>query len=164
MNVESLKFQTPHGATTSHVARPEAKVDAAVILIHEWWGINDHIRDLAGRYAKEGYLCVAPDLFRGKVAKDAKEASQLMQALKMEDGLETIAAASAETRRTYGIENIGITGYCMGGTFALRAACDFADLKAAAAFYGDIPEENVLKRLRVPTLFIAASRDNWITP
>ena len=164
MQTQTLNLNPARGATTAYVAIPDTETKAAVILIQEYWGINDHIRDLAGRYAKEGYLCVAPDLFRGKVAKDAKEASQLMQALKMEDGLETIAAASAETRRTYGIENIGITGYCMGGTFALRAACDFADLKAAAVFYGDIPEESVLKRLRVPTLFIAGSRDNWITP
>src|SRR4029453_9985024 len=101
MNVESLKFQTPHGATTSHVARPEAKVDAAVILIHEWWGINDHMRDIAGRYANEGYLCVAPDLFRGRVAKDSKEAATLMQALDIKDGLETIQNAIDETQRVY---------------------------------------------------------------
>jgi len=164
MQTEMLNLNPPRGATTAYAAIPDTEPRAAVILIQEYWGINDHIRDLAGRYAKEGYLCVAPDLFRGKLAKDPKEASQLMQALKLEDGLETIAAAIAETRRTYGIENIGITGYCMGGTFTLRAACDFADLKAAAVFYGDIPEESVLKRLRVPTLFIAASRDNWITP
>ena len=164
MQTQTLNLNPPRGATTAYVAIPDTETRAAVILIQEYWGINDHIRDLAGRYAKEGYLCLAPDLFRGKLAKDPKEASQLMQALKLEDGLETIAAALGETRRTYDVDSIGITGYCMGGTFAFRAACDFADLKAAAPFYGDIPEENVLKRLDVPTLFIAASQDNWITP
>jgi carboxymethylenebutenolidase len=135
-----------------------------MILIQEWWGINDHIRDLAKRYADEGYLCVAPDLFRGKLAKNTEEASQLMHALKVEDGLETIRQAITEVQRVYQPQATGITGYCMGGTFALRAACEIPELGASAPFYGDIPEVEVLKKLSVPTLFIAGSRDNWITP
>ncbi len=90
-----------------------------MILIQEWWGINDHIRDIAGRYAKEGFLCVAPDLYRGKLAKNADEAAKMMQGLAIEDGLETIRAAIDETKRNYNVQKIGITGYCMGGTFAL---------------------------------------------
>ena len=137
---------------------------AAVILIQEWWGINDHIRDIAGRYAREGYICVAPDLYRGKLTKDAQEASQLMHDLAIEDGMATIRSAIDETRKVYQLEKIGITGYCMGGTFALRAACEIEDLGAAAAFYGDIPDEATLARLKVPTIFIAGTRDGWITP
>ena len=164
MNVESLNLSTSRGATTAYVARPDSEVDAAVILIHEWWGINDHIRDLAGRYAKEGYLCVAPDLFRGRVATDTAEASALMQALAIEDGVETIRKAMAEAEETYQIKRFAITGYCMGGTFALRAACEIPELEAAAPFYGDIPEERVLARLKAPTLFIAGAHDAWINP
>src|SRR6185503_9694128 len=63
---------------------------------------------------------------------------------------------------TYKVDRFAITGYCMGGTFALRAACEFPELKAAAPFYGDIPEEAVLQKLSVPTLFIAGKRDAWI--
>jgi carboxymethylenebutenolidase len=162
MKTETLNLNTSHGATTAHVARPENETTAAVVLIQEWWGINDHIRDIAGRYSNEGYLCVAPDLFRGKLAKNTEEASKLMQGLAIEDGLETIQAAIAETKRTYNAKKIGITGYCMGGTFALRAACEINELSAAAPFYGDIPEEDVLKKLSVPTLFIAGKRDAWI--
>lgn len=164
MNVESLNISTSQGATTAYVARPAEKPIAAVVLIHEWWGINDHIRDIAGRYAGEGYLCVAPDLFRGRVAKDVEEASALMQALELDDGVETIHKAIQETERVYGQNKIGITGYCMGGIYALRAPCQIAGFSAAAPFYGDIPEESVLKNLRVPTLFIAANKDGWITP
>src|ERR1700730_3348537 len=121
MNSETLNLTTSHGATTAYVARPETGATAGVILIQEWWGINDHIRDIAGRYAKEGYLCVAPDLYRGRVAADAGEASALMQALEIEDGMETIRRAMDAAEETYGIKTFGITGYCMGGTFALRA-------------------------------------------
>lgn len=164
MNVESLNLTTTGGAATAYVARPHTEVEAGVILIQEWWGINDHIRDLAGRYANEGYLCVAPDLYRGRVAADTVEASALMNALAIEDGLETISKAIDAAAETYGVKQFAITGYCMGGTFALRAACEMAELKAAAPFYGDIPDERVLAKLRVPTLFIAGKRDAWINP
>jgi len=164
MKIETLNLSTSHGATTAHVARPANDALAAVILIQEWWGINNHIRDIAGRYANEGYLCIAPDLYRGKVAKNTEEASKLMQGLEIEDGLETIRETIADAKRTYNVQKIGITGYCMGGTFALRAACEISEFAAAAPFYGDIPEENILRNLKVPTLFIAGSRDAWINP
>src|SRR2546426_5447714 len=153
MNADTLNFNTSRGATTAFVARPETQASAAVILIQEWWGINDHIRDIAGRYAQEGYLCVAPDLYRGRVARDAQEASALMNALAIEDGMETIRKAIEATEETYKIQRFGITGYCMGGTFALRAACEIPKLAAAAPFYGDIPEENVIAKLKAPTPF-----------
>jgi carboxymethylenebutenolidase len=87
-----------------------------------------------------------------------------MHALRIEDGMETIRRAIAAAQATYGFEQFVITGYCMGGTFALQAACEIPELKAAAPFYGDIPQEDVLKKLTVPTLFIAGNRDGWITP
>jgi len=164
MKTERLDLNTSRGATAAVAARPDKEARAAVILIHEWWGINDHIRDIAGRYANEGYVCVAPDLFRGKVAKDSEEASRLMHGLDTVDGMETIRQALVETKRAYGVEKIGITGYCMGGTYALRAACEISALTAAAPFYGDIPEENVLAKLKVPTIFFSGTRDGWITP
>src|SRR5882724_13425890 len=104
MKVETLDLSTTHGPTSAYVARPQEDANAAVILIQEYWGINDHIRDLAGRYAKEGYLCVAPDLYRGRVAADAKEASAMMQALPIEDGLEIIRKAMDAAEETYQIE------------------------------------------------------------
>lgn len=164
MKTETLDLKTPHGATTAHVALPESASSAAVILIQEWWGINDHIRDLCARYAKEGYTAVAPDLYRGKITKDPEEASRLMHELAIEDGMSTINAALSEVRSKYDAERVGITGYCMGGTFALLAACELHELAASAPFYGDIPEEKKLAQLTVPTRFIAGARDNWITP
>src|SRR2546421_1824535 len=164
MKTETLNLNASRGATTAYVAGPDNDTAAAVILIQEYWGINDHIRNIAGRYAKEGYLCVAPDLYRGRVASDTAEASALMNALRIEDGLEIIRKAIDAAEETYQIKNLAITGYCMGGTFALRSACEFPELKAAAPFYGDIPDERVLAKLRAPTLFIAGLRDKWINP
>ncbi len=166
MNTETIGFETPNGATTAVVALPasDAPESAAVILIHEWWGINQHMRDIATRYGREGYICIAPDLFRGKTASNPHEAAKLMNELPLDDGTNTIKRAIEESREKYGIAKFGITGYCMGGTFALRAACLNDSLSAAAPFYGDIPEEEVLSQLKVPTLFIAGERDGWITP
>ena len=164
MKTETLNLSPARGGTTAHVALPDEETNKAIILIHEWWGINDHIRDLASRYADEGFVCVAPDLFRGTIAKNTKEAAALMQGLPIADGIETIRAALAETKTKYNVEQLGITGYCMGGTFALRAACEIPEFAAAAPFYGDIPEEGVLRELRVATLFIAGKLDAWINP
>ena len=164
MKTETLNLNTSGGATTAHVARPDNDITAAVILIQEYWGINDHIRDIAGRYANEGFVCVAPDLYRGKLAKDSNEAAKFMQELPIAEGMEIIRQALAETKQRYNVQKVGITGYCMGGIYALRSACQFPELSAAAPFYGDLPDENVLKQLKVPTLFIAGKRDAWINP
>jgi carboxymethylenebutenolidase len=164
MKTETLNLNTSGGATTAYVARPDNDTTAAVILIQEYWGINDHIRDLAGRYAKEGFVCVAPDLYRGKLAKDSNEAARFMRELPLAEGVEIIRQAVGETKSRYNSQKIGITGYCMGGIYALRSACELTEFSAAAPFYGDIPEEEVLKKLKVPTLFIAGKRDAWINP
>lgn len=166
MKTETLNIETSTGATTAHVALPTETTSSnpAVILIQEWWGINDHIRDLAGRYANEGYTCIAPDLYRGVVVTKTEEASRMMHELSIEDGLDIIKSAIAKAQQTYNLGKLGITGYCMGGTYALRAACEIDTLAAAAPFYGDIPDEKTLAKLKVPTLFVAGARDGWITP
>jgi carboxymethylenebutenolidase len=103
MKTETLNLNTPRGATTAFVARPDTETKAAVVLVQEYWGIVDHIRDIARRFAAEGYLCAAPDLYRGKVAKDKEEASQLMRSLQIEDGIETIRQAITESKRKYNV-------------------------------------------------------------
>jgi len=164
MNSTNLSFATAGGDTTAYVARPDADTTRAVVVVQEYWGLNDHIRDIANRYAAEGFIAVAPDLYRGQVAKTAAEAGQIMQALKLDDGIAMIRSAMDAARGEFGITHFGITGFCMGGTYALRAACELEGLSAAAPFYGDIPEEDVLKRLTVPTIFVSATLDKWINP
>jgi carboxymethylenebutenolidase len=164
MRTETLSFSTANGDSTAFVARPDTDTDKAVLVIQEWWGLNDHIKDIVGRYANEGFIAISPDLYRGTVAKTSDEASKLMHALKLDDGLDTIKNAMNKAREAYGISHFGITGFCMGGTFALRAACDLEGVTAAAPFYGDIPDEEALKKLTVPTIFISGTKDQWINP
>lgn len=164
MKTESLSFSTADGDTTAYVAAPDGKTEKAVIVIQEYWGLNDHIKDIANRYAAEGFLAIAPDLYRGRVATTVPDASRLMQELKLDDGLAAIKSSMAKAAETYGVSHFGITGFCMGGTYALRAACELEGISAAAPFYGDIPEEDVLKKLQTPTIFISATQDAWINP
>ena len=164
MKSESLSFGTANGDTTSYVAVPDVESKKAVIVVQEWWGLNDHIKDIANRYAAEGFIAIAPDLYRGKVASNPDEASKMMQGLRVEDGIGTIKNAVAAARDSYGLSHFGITGFCMGGTFALRAACELEGFSAAAPFYGDVPEEDVLKKLSTPTIFVSGTKDKWINP
>lgn len=165
MSGKTISVTTANGDTSAFVALPENDKKKAVIVIQEWWGLNDHIKDIAGRYAAEGFIAIAPDLYRGKLAANSDEASKLMNGLAIEDGLDTITNAISTASEQFGISHFGITGFCMGGTFALRAACEGVEgLSAAAAFYGDIPEESVLSKLSTPTVFISGTRDAWINP
>jgi len=160
---ETLSFNTANGETTAFAVAPDnADGTKAVIVIQEWWGLNDHIKDIAERYADEGFLAIAPDLYRGKLATNPEEAGAMMQSLKIEDGLDTIKNAIDAARAKYGTAHFGITGFCMGGTYALRAACELEGLSAAAPFYGDVPEEDILKNLATPTIFVSATKDQWI--
>ena len=164
MRTEMLSFDTANGPTSAYTAIPEIPNGKAVIVIQEWWGLNGHIKDIANRYATEGFIAVAPDLYRGRIAKDSSEASQMMHDLTNENGLDTIKNAIDAASLAYDISHFGITGYCMGGSFALLAACELEGLSAAAPFYGDIPGDDVLQKLSIPTIFISGTRDGWITP
>lgn len=164
MKTEILSFETANGPSSAYVAIPDEGVGRTVVLIHEWWGLNDHIKDIAARYVAEGFTVIAPDLYRGLVLTDPKDASKAMHGLEMSDGIDTIKCAMNAARHKFEMTHFGITGYCMGGTFALRAACEIEGISAAAVFYGDIPEEEILSTLRTPTIFVSGKRDGWITP
>jgi len=164
MATESLSFDTANGVTSAYVAMPDSPNKKAVIVIQEWWGLNDHIKDITARWAGEGFIAIAPDLYRGKLAKNSEDAGRLMHELKVEDGLDTIKNCVSAAADKYDLTHFGITGFCMGGTFALRSACELEGFSAAAPFYGDIPEEDVLQKLTTPTIFVSGTKDAWINP
>jgi carboxymethylenebutenolidase len=162
-----IEFSYDGGSAKGYMVKPsgEALSRPALLVIHEWWGLNEHIGSIAERYANEGYVVLAPDLYGGKVTRDPEEAGRLMQALEAEKGLSILNGAVDFLKATEGVDanRIGITGFCMGGTFALLLACKNEYIKAAAPFYGDVPQDDVLKDLKAPVLFIGAENDFWIT-
>ncbi|MFM8395548.1 MAG: dienelactone hydrolase family protein [Acidobacteriota bacterium] len=159
-----IEFEGDGLTVAAYEARPvEAGPRPALILIHEWWGVTPHIEDVARRYAAAGFLVVAPDLYDGVTTRDADEAARLMAGLSLEKGLASLRVVLAGLRSRSDVTAVGVTGFCMGGTFALRLACE-ERLEAAAPFYGDVPEEtDFIARLSCPLLFIGGEKDAWIT-
>lgn len=148
------------------LAEPEGEgTFPGLVVVHEWWGLNDHIKDIAGRFAAQGFVALAADLYDGRVAKDAGEAGRLMQSLDQKRALGKLDAAVdyLEKRSNVAPNSIGVTGFCMGGTFALLLPCRNKRVKAAAPFYGDVPPEETLRELSAPIFFVGADQDQWIT-
>lgn len=161
---DKTKFTADGKEVNAFIAKPEGVSQApAVIVVHEWWGLTPHIEDITRRYAQEGFIAVAVDLYNGVTTKDAKEAGNLMSALKTEQGLESLKIALDALRNDPEVTSVGVTGFCMGGTFALLLACH-AQLDASAPFYGDVPvDTTVIGKLSCPVLFIGGEKDQWIT-
>ena len=139
----------------------------AVILLHEWWGLNSHFQDLAFRLAQHGYVALALDQYSrigGGVTSDADAASQLMGKVKVPDLMQDLGAACEYLNfQEYVKKNrIAVLGFCMGGSHALSFACARRQLRAAVAFYGKIPQ-NSLATLHCPVLYHQAEHDDWIT-
>jgi carboxymethylenebutenolidase len=163
---EIIKFDVNGEETDGFLARPDAGAGgAALILVQEWWGLNEHIKDVARRYADEGFITLAPDLYGGTVTANPQEASNLMHELSPERGIEILNAAVEALSMVEGVDadRIGVTGFCMGGSFALLLACRNPKIRAAAPFYGDIPDDADIATLSAPVLFIGGSEDQWIT-
>jgi len=111
-----------------------------VIVIQEWWGLVPHIKDVADRFAAEGFTALAPDLYRGEAASEPDEAGKLMMGLKLDRAGKDLSGAIDFLQERTGRTKVGVVGYCMGGGLTLTLACQRPDAVAAAApFYGVIP-------------------------
>jgi carboxymethylenebutenolidase len=124
-----------------------------IVVIQEWWGLNDQIRGVADKLAAAGYRVLVPDLYRGKVALAANEAEHLMQ------GLDFAVAAGQDVRgavqylKGTGSSKVGVTGFCMGGALALLAAVNVPEADAVVVWYGFPPLEYVdASRIRAPLM------------
>lgn len=164
VTTEKTKVAAGGKAVNVYLARPSGVEKApAVIVIHEWWGLNPHIEDVAQRFAREGFIAVAMDLYGGITTKDTKEAAELMGALTPEAGLASLQLVLDHLRSRPEVTSVGVTGFCLGGTFALLLACH-AKVEASAPFYGDVPVDTTLiGKLGCPLLFIGGEKDEWIT-
>jgi carboxymethylenebutenolidase len=160
-----VTFTRPDGqaapAVVFHAASPGSP---AIVLIQEWWGINEQICGTAQRLADEGYNVLIPDLYRGKLASSSDEAGHLMGSLDFPDALfQDLAGAVRFAREHHG--KVAVMGFCMGGALALAAAVHLTELSAAVCFYGIPPEQlaDPSKRSN-PLLAHFADHDDWCTP
>ncbi|MCP9470349.1 MAG: dienelactone hydrolase family protein [Nitrospira sp.] len=171
-SIRETMVQYPSGNVTvkAFVAAPTTKERRpAIIVIQEWWGLTDHIKDIARRYAAEGYVAIAPDLYSRlghALTTDPGEAGKLMNSLKQEDGLKDLNATVTYLKSIPEVDGarIGVTGFCMGGSYALMLPCVNSDVKAAAPFYGQVPNPDTpLQNLSAPVLYFYGEDDGWIT-
>jgi carboxymethylenebutenolidase len=142
MQTAMVSFATNGDTSDGFLARPDGDGPfPGVIVIQEWWGLNDNIKDIAQRFAAEGFAALAPDLYHGTVAGEPDVAMKAMMATDMNRASRELTKAAdylASQTYTRG-RGIGATGFCMGGGLALTLACDSTHIKAVAPFYGANP-------------------------
>jgi carboxymethylenebutenolidase len=139
VNAKPVSFEVP-SIETNHASLSEPPGEGkapSLIVVHEWWGVNDDIRAICDRFAAEGFLALAVDLYAGKVTEDPNEAMALLTDMKTERSMKVVAAA-VDFLRAHPRSNgkVGITGFCMGGAMSIAAACTVPGIGAAAPFYG----------------------------
>ena len=139
----------------------------AIIVIHEWWGLNDNVRAMADRLAGEGYIVFAVDLYGGEVAESPEDARKLMLSVveNPEQASENIRKAYDFVNTTAGAPKVGSVGWCFGGGWSLNTAMLFPnDLDAAVIFYGQVTDdEERLRAINVPILGLFGADDTGIS-
>ncbi|WP_431710752.1 dienelactone hydrolase family protein [Glutamicibacter uratoxydans] len=151
-----MAVKTPHQNVTfdslgeqshGYLALPQAGSGPGVIVIQEWWGLTDHIRDVADRLAAEGFVALAPDLYGGWITHDGAEAGKMMSELPEAEGARLLAGAVDYLlgREEVTSQKLGAIGFCMGGGFVLNLAAQQGEkISAAVPFYGvgqGVPED-----------------------
>jgi len=157
-----ISFKRPDGKSVNgYLAEPAARAAApGIVVIQEWWGLNDQIKGVAERLAKAGYRAVVPDLYRGKVALAANEAEHLMTNLNFGDAAGQDVRGAVQHLKSTGSARVGVTGFCMGGALTLLAAVSVPEADAAVVWYGFPPLEYVdPKKIKAPLLGHFAIRD-----
>ena len=170
MSLESyVKLEVPSGDTSGYLAVPDSTGPwPGVVVIQEWWGLDDHIRDITRRLAREGFITLAPDLYYGKSASEPDEARKLRMAQEIPVALEIIQSAVdfllGDDRVSP--KRIGLVGFCMGGGLAFQSAAKLNGVGATAPCYGGgeelTPEE--VGNIRGPVLAIYGELDQGVSP
>ncbi|MBE7556556.1 MAG: dienelactone hydrolase family protein [Anaerolineales bacterium] len=139
-----------------------------VVVIQEWWGLDDHIQSIADRFAAEGFAATAPDLYNGQVATEPDEARKLRMALIWDEALAVIQGAVNYLigQSQVSPKKVGVIGFCMGGGLTWHAAAKLARVGAAAPFYGGGPEmtDEEVARISSPVLAIFGELDQGVSP
>ena len=159
---KTIEFKRPDGkAVHGYLAEAEAPV-GAVVVIQEWWGLNEQIRGVAERFANAGFTALVPDLYRGKSTVEAEEAHHLM------NGLNFGEAASQDVRGAVqylkaaklGSGKVGVTGFCMGGALTVLASTMVPEADAGVVWYGYPPLEYVdASKIGMPLMAHWATQD-----
>ena len=161
-----VQFKRPDGKSCpGYLAEPQAGPSApGFVVIQEWWGLNDQIKNTADRLAEAGYRALVPDLYRGKVTTAADEANHMMTNLNFPDAAgEDIRGAVQHLKQSS--KSVAVIGFCMGGALTLLAALRVPEMDAGTVFYGLPPlDAAAYKNISTPLICHFANQDDWCTP
>ena len=165
---EMVEFPSNGGSAPGYLATPASGSGPGVLVIQEWWGLVDHIKELCDRFAAEGFVALAPDLYRGASSIEPDEAGKLMMGLNLEQADKDLSGAVDLLVQRSGKEAVGVVGFCMGGGLALVLGTQRPDVvKAVVPFYGVIPWPSAhpdWSRLDAKVLGHFAEKDAFFTP
>ena len=137
---EIVEFPSNGGTARGYLAVPEAGSGIPIVVIQEWWGLVPHIEDVCDRFAAEGFVALAPDLFHGQTTTEPDEAGKLMMSLNIDQAATEMSGAVDKVAEVAGSDRVGVTGFCIGGGLALVVAARRPDkVKAVVPWYGLIP-------------------------
>ena len=160
--VSTVKLATAAGTAQGHLVKPGTG-RSGVVVIQEWWGLVPHIKDVAARFAAQGYTALAPDLYHGKTTVDAEEAQHLMQGLDWSCAAQELAGAVKYLRDVEHMTHVGVVGFCMGGALTMVATAQ-GGIDAYAAFYGFPPKNAAqLDRIEAPGLIFFGEHETFFS-
>lgn len=164
----TVRFASTSGEGSGYLAEPGGKgKHAAIIVIQEWWGLNDWIKEQANRFAKHGYVALAPDLYRGKSTSDPNEAHELMRGLPEDRAMADLKAAYKllASRKDVDASRIAVIGWCMGGGYALMLGIDEPRVAGIVMNYGHlVTDPNTIASIKPPILGNFGAEDRGIPP
>lgn len=162
MTTKTIEFKRPDGKTAKGLLAEADNPVAAVVVIQEWWGVNDQIRGVAERMAAAGFTALVPDLYRGKSTVEAEEANHLMTGLDFGDAASQDVRGAVQHLKAakIGSGKVGVTGYCMGGALTLLGSAASPEVDAAVVWYGYPPLDKLdASKLAMPIQAHWATQD-----
>jgi len=158
-----IDFSCPNTSTASGYYA-QSSATAGIVLLQEWWGLNEQMKQVAQRVASAGFNALVPDLYQGRVTQDPDEAGHMME------GLDWVGATAQEVRGAaqhlkQSGGKVAVMGYCMGGALSIIAGVALEEVDAIVCYYGIPPTEQAdPAQLRVPMQAHFANSDDWCTP
>jgi carboxymethylenebutenolidase len=160
-----INFQSNDHTTPGYLAQPEGDGRfPGLVVIQEWWGLVPHIKDVAERFAGEGFVALAPDLYHGQAASEPDEARKLSMELDRNRAVAEIVAAISylQSLERVAPKMIGVVGFCMGGSLTVATAAASQEVGAAVVFYGMPPELEIVRTIQAPLLGLYGEKDHGI--